>query len=145
MSIELKSKVSLKLEEEMLFKCDRGQLAMQNLYIDERQSKEIEKIGPSPVKLLAISVLGCLVASYSFCLQKRNFSISDLDGNAEVILARNDKGFWRVKKIDIKIKPKIENPEMRKRADQCNFFFEQYCIISESLRNGIIVDIDLEY
>ena len=37
MSIVLKSKVSLKLEEEMLFKCDLGQLAMQNLYIDENE------------------------------------------------------------------------------------------------------------
>ena len=129
----------------MLFKCDLGQLAMQDLYIDERQSIKIRKIGPSPVKLLAISVLGCLVASYSFCLQKRNFSISDLGGSAEVILARNDNNFWRVKKIDIKIKPKIENPEMRKRADQCKKLFEQYCIISESLRNGIVVDVDLEY
>ncbi|MBA7702545.1 hypothetical protein ES703_111314 [subsurface metagenome] len=60
-------------------------------------------------------------------------------------IARNDKGFWRVKKIDVEMNPKIDTPEMRKRADQCRKFFEQYCIISESLRTGFEVSVNLNY
>ncbi|MFW9865332.1 MAG: OsmC family protein [Candidatus Thorarchaeota archaeon] len=145
MSNELKTKVSLKQEEEMIFKCDLGQIKMDSLYIDEKHDKNSERIGPSPVKLLALSVLGCLAASFSFCLKKKEFLLSDLRGHAEVRIARNDKHLWRVKKIDVKIIPKIDTPELRKRADQCAKFFEQYCIISESLRNGIEVNFELEY
>ncbi|MFX1476783.1 MAG: OsmC family protein [Promethearchaeota archaeon] len=145
MSNELKTRVSLKQEEEMIFKCDFGEIKGDSLYIDEKHDKNSEKIGPSPAKLLALSVLGCLTASFSFCLKKKEFSLLDLRGQAEVSIARNDKHLWRVKKIDVKISPKIDTPELRKRADQCAKFFEQYCIISESLRNGIEVNLELDY
>jgi len=145
MSNVLKTKVGLKQEEEMIFKCDLGSLKMANLYIDEKNKKHTEKIGPSPTKLLALSVLGCLAASFSFCLQKKNFSLSGLEGKAEVTIARNDKGFWRVKKINVEMNPIINTPEMRKRADVCRKFFEQYCIISESLRTGFEVSVNLNY
>lgn len=141
----MKTRVGLTQEEEMLFKCELGSLKMENLYIDEKSEKNSEKLGPSPVKLLGLSVLGCLAASFSFCLQKNNFSLTDLTGNAEVTIARNNKGFWRVNKIDIEIFPQIDSPKMRKRADQCSKFFEQYCIISESLRTGFEVNVKLKY
>ncbi|MFX1502495.1 MAG: OsmC family protein [Promethearchaeota archaeon] len=145
MSNESKSEVGIKLEDEMIFKCEMGQIRMNDLFIDEKNKKSIDKVGPNPSKLLALSVLGCLAASFAFCLQKKNFNLSDLEGKAVIISKRNEKGFWRLKKIDIKLNPKIDNPEMRKRADQCTKFFEQYCIISESLRNGINLDIKIEY
>ena len=65
MSNVLKSKVGLKQKEDLIFKCNLGNLSNVNLYIDERNKKENEKIGPSPAKLLALSVLGCL-ASVSY-------------------------------------------------------------------------------
>ena len=141
----LKSKVGLKQKEELIFKCDLGSLNNVNLYIDEKNKKENEKIGTSPAKLLALSVLSCLALSFSFCLKKENFSLSGFEGNAEVIITRNDKGFWRVKKINVEMNPKIDTPKMRKRADQCRKFFEQYCIISESLRSGFEVNVNLNY
>lgn len=145
MSNEFKSEVGIKLEEEMIFKCDLGHIKMNDLFIDEQHKKSIDKIGPNPSKLLASSVLGCLAASFAFCMQKKGFSLSDLDGKAVITSIRNEKGFWRIKKIDIKLNPNIDNTEMRKRADQCIKFFEQYCIISESLRYGIEIDVNLEY
>lgn len=145
MSDESKLKVGLTLEEEMIFKCDLGQIKMQNLYIDEKNSKEADKIGPNPSRLLALAVLGCLAASFTFCMQKKNFTLNDLEGKAEVIIKRNQKGFWRVKKINITINPKIEDPKMRKRADQCRKMFEQYCIVTQAVREGIEVNVNLDY
>ena len=91
----------------MIFKCDLGQIKMNNLFIDEQNKKSIDKIGPNPTKLLALSVLGCLAASFAFCLRKKNFSVSDIEGKAVITSKRNEKGFWRLKKIDIKLNPKI--------------------------------------
>lgn len=142
---ESKSEVGIKLEEEMIFRCELGQIKMNDLFIDEQNKKTIEKVGPNPSKLLALSVLGCLAASFTFCLQKKEFSLSDLEGKAVIISKRNEKGFWRLKKINIKLNPKIDNPKMRERADQCKKFFEQFCVLSESLRNGIEINVNLEY
>jgi len=142
---ESKSEVGIKLEEEMIFKCDLGQIQMNDLFIDEKHKKSVDKIGPNPSKLLALSVLGCLAASFAFCLQKKNFTLSDLEGKAIILSKKNEKGFWRLKKINIKLTPKIDNPEMRKRVEQCIEVFEQFCFISESLRNGIDLEVKIEY
>ncbi|MFX1379979.1 MAG: OsmC family protein [Promethearchaeota archaeon] len=142
---EYKSEVGISLEEEMIFKCDLGQIKMDDLFIDDRHKKSIDKIGPNPSRLLALSVLGCMGASFAFCLQKKNFSLSDFEGKAFITSKRNEQGFWRIKKIDIHLNPKIENQEMRKRADQCQKFFEQFCIISESLREGIEINTNFNY
>ncbi len=142
---EYKSEVGIRLEEEMLFKCDLGQIKMDNLFIDDRHKKSKDKIGPNPSKLLALSLLGCMGASFAFCLQKKNFSLSDFEGKAFITSKRNEKGFWRIKKINIELQPKIDSPKMRKRAEQCQKFFEQFCIISESIKEGIEISTNLIY
>ena len=144
MSNEKKINVGLALQEEMIFKCDLGSTKMNDLYIDERHVKGVDKIGPDPARLLGLAVLGCLEASFEFCMQKKNFKLNELRGKAEVLMKKNEKGFWRVKKINIEINPTIENPEMRKRADQCKKMFEQYCIVTQSVREGIEINVNLD-
>lgn len=145
MSEESKAIVGLKLEKEMIFKCDLGEMKVEDCYIDDTHRIESEMLGPNPSKLLGLAVTGCLSASFIFCLKKREFTINDLNANAEVTVARNQKGFWRVKKIDVSINPKIDTPEMRKRADQCKKMFEQYCTVTQSIRMGIDVDVKINF
>ena len=150
MSEETKIKVGLNMEEEMIFKCDLGAINMADLYVDEKHKRSAEKIGPNPSRLLGLAVLSCLSASFEFCLQKRNLSIEDLNATAEITIIRNEKGFWRIKKIDCNIKPSIQDPKARKRAEQClktikdNVFYEQYCIVTESVRKGIEVNVNVD-
>lgn len=145
MAEEMKTKVGLKLEREMMFKCDLGDIKVEDCYIDEEHHIEAEMWGPNPSRMLGMAILGCLSASFIFCLKKRNFSVKDLNATAEVIIARNEKGLWRVKKINANITPKIETDEIRKRADQCRKMFEQYCIVTQAVREGIEVNVDLNY
>ena len=150
----MKTKVGLKLDEsesQMIFKCDLGNLKVKDCYIDEEHHEEVDMLGPNPSRLLALGVLGCLSASFIFCLKKKNFQVDDFNAEAEVTLARNEKGFWRIKKIDVDIVPKIENPDTLKRAKQCLkqvkegvSFFEQYCIVTQSVRAGIEVNVNLD-
>ena len=150
----MKTKVGLKLDEsesQMIFKCDLGNLKVKDCYIDEEHHEEVDMLGPNPSRLLALGVLGCLSASFIFCLKKKNFQVDDFNAEAEVTLTRNEKGFWRIKKIDVDIVPKIENPDTLKRAKQCLkqvkdgvSFFEQYCIVTQSVRAGIEVNVNLE-
>ena len=78
-------------------------------------------------------------------MKKRDFSVKDLNATAEIKIARNEKGFWRVKNITVDIRPKIESPEMKKRAESCRKMFEDYCIVTESVRSGIAVDVNLHF
>ncbi|MFX1567758.1 MAG: OsmC family protein [Promethearchaeota archaeon] len=145
MSNEYKSEVGIKLENDMIFKCDLGKIQMNDLFIDEYNKRSINKIGPNPSKLLALSVLGCLAGSLTFCCKKNNVSLSDIEGKAIVTSMKNENGFWRLKKIDITLNPKIDNSEIRKNLDQCQKSFKQFCIISESIREGIDININLDY
>ncbi|TXT63641.1 MAG: OsmC-like protein [Promethearchaeota archaeon] len=144
-SEEMTTEVGLSLEKEMIFKCQLGEMKVEDCYVDETHKKEAEMWGPNPSRMLGMAVLGCLSASFIFCLKKRDFQVEDLDANALVIIRRNEKGFWRVKKIDVTIKPKIDSPEMKKRADQCKKMFEDYCLVTQAVREGIQVDLNLEY
>ncbi len=145
MSEEVKTKIGIKLEKDMIFKCEMGQMAVKDCYIDETNQEEANMWGPNPSKLLGMALLGCLSASFIFCLKKRNFSIDDLKADAEVIIGRNDKGFLRVKKVNVEIVSKIDDPAVRKRADQCKKMFENYCTVTAAVREGIEVNVDLKY
>ncbi|MFX1494905.1 MAG: OsmC family protein [Promethearchaeota archaeon] len=145
MSEVIKTKVGLSLEEEMIFKCDLGEMKVKDCYIDETHKEEVDMLGPNPSRMLAMAVLGCLSASFIFCLKKKEFTLEDLRAEAEVAIARNEKGFWRVKKIDVDINAKIDDPNMKKRADQCKKMFEQYCVVTQAVRDGINIAVNLNY
>jgi len=110
MSEEFSSKVNISLEKDMIFKCDLGDIKVADCYIDESNVKEIDMLGPNPTKLLGMAILGCLSASFIFCVKKRNLTLDNLKVEGIVIISRNNKGFLRVKKIDVKINAKINNP-----------------------------------
>jgi len=153
-SDEMKTKVGIKLndsESQMIFKCDLGDMKVKDCYIDEEHREEVDMLGPNPSRLLALGVLGCLSASFIFCLKKKNLKVDDFNAEAEVIITKNEKGFWRVKQINVDINPKITDPDALKRANQClksvkegTSFFEQYCIVTESVRAGIEVNVNLD-
>jgi len=145
MSEPKKLNVGLSLEKEMIFKCELGEMKVKDCYIDEEHDVEAAMWGPNPSRMLGMAILGCLSASFIFCLKKKQLKLDDLKANAEVSVARNEKGFWRVKKIDVEIKMLIEDPDARKRADQCKKMFEQYCIVTQAVREGIDVEVNLDY
>ena len=84
LSDEKKVNVGLSLQEERIFKCDLGRIKIQDLYIDERLVKGVDKIGPDPSRLLGLAVLGCLAASFEFCMQKKNFNLNELKDSKKI-------------------------------------------------------------
>jgi len=153
-SEDVKTKVGITLDEsesQMVFKCDLGNMKVKDCYIDEEHPQEVDMLGPNPSRLLGLAILGCLSASFIFCLKKRKFKVDDFSAEAEVIISRNEKGFLRVKNIDINIKPNITDPDALKRAKQCLktakdgvSFFEQYCTVTQSIRSGIDVNVTID-
>ena len=143
MSEQVSTKVSLEMEEEMIFKCNLGLPKYEEFFIDEAHHDKDEMWGPNPSRLLASAILGCLSASFMFCLQKRKLTLDDFKAEAEIIIARNEKKLFRVKEINVQLNPKSSDPAVVKRIEQCKKFFEQYCTITESVRAGIDVNVEI--
>ena len=141
----MKPKVGITLENEMVFKCELGDMKVKDCYIDDTHKDEVDMLGPNPSRMLGLELLGCLSASFIFCLKKKNLTLDNLSAEAELTIARNEKGFWRVMKVDVDINIKISDPATRKRADQCKKMFEQYCIVTQAVREGIDVEVNLNY
>jgi uncharacterized OsmC-like protein len=145
MSEGMKTKVGLSLEKEMIFSCDLGDMEVKDCYVDDTHKDEVDMLGPNPTRMLGLALLGCLSASFIFCLKKRNLTLDDLKAEAELTIARNQRGFWRVKKIDVDIDITISDPDTHKRADQCRKMFEEYCVVTQAVREGIDVEVNVNY
>jgi len=144
MADEFKNVVKLKLEKDMIFSCDMGDMKVEECYIDETNVHEADMWGPNPTRLLASAVLGCLSASFIFCLKKRDYNLDDFEAEAELVGGRNEKGYLRVKEINVKLNPKTDDEEIRRRMQKCLKIFEQYCTVTQSVREGIKVNVNVE-
>ena len=148
---EENTKISLKLEKNMIFKSTFQYQGLKELLIDETLESDGIKVGPDASTLLGMAVTGCLCASFLFCLAKRNLTLKDLEARTEISFKKNEQGYLRVEKIDVKIIPKTTNPDIKKRISQCikeikrgHMLFEESCIITSSVRDGIKVDVNVD-
>jgi organic hydroperoxide reductase OsmC/OhrA len=99
--------------------------------------------GPSASRLLAVAVGHCLSASLLFCLGKARIEPSAFGTRVRVDIERNDRGRLRIGRIDVKLRPDV-TAEDRARMDRCLELFEDFCIVTESVRGGIEVEVEVE-
>jgi organic hydroperoxide reductase OsmC/OhrA len=94
--------------------------------------------GPNAARLLAASVANCLSASLLFCLLKAHAAPRGLTTAVTGTLARNEKGRLRIEKVDVAITLE-EGPDTPARLERCAGLFEDYCVVTQSVRRGIPV------
>ena len=145
------TKVSIKLEKDMIFKLRNVYKNLDSLLIDESLEEKQEKVGPDAASLLGLAIISCLSASLLFCLNKRNLNLDDLEAKADISFKEPKKGYMRVDSIEVKMLPKTNDPEVLKRLKQCikevkdgHMFFEESCIITPSVREGIDIRVNIE-
>ncbi len=90
--------------------------------------------GPQPAELLAAAVANCLMASLFFCLTKARTATGTLKAHAEGRLARDAQGRLRVAGIEVTLAAPAATP-------RCLTLFENYCVVTESVRAGIPVSV----
>jgi organic hydroperoxide reductase OsmC/OhrA len=108
---------------------------------------EPEPIGegsaPSASRFLAVAVGDCLSASLLFCFKKAKIDLEDFNTVVETVIRKNEKGRWRIALIKVKLKPLIGQNDITK-SKRCLDLFEDFCIVTQSVRNGINVDVDVD-
>ena len=99
--------------------------------------------GPNPARLLAGAVGSCLAASLVLCLEKARVPLHALTVRVEGTMSRNEPGRLRIAGLTATMKPAVEGPSGG-RFDRCLDIFEEFCIVTQSVRAGIDVDVRVE-
>jgi len=124
------------------FKVKFDKESMGEIITDETEEVGGKGEGPNPSRLLAASTLNCLMASLTFCLKKKKVELSDLKGEVTGKIERVDKRL-RVTELDVDIYPDVDD-EDKEKLKKCVDIFENYCVVTQSIRNGIDVNVDVE-
>jgi uncharacterized OsmC-like protein len=92
--------------------------------------------GPNASRLLAAAVANCLSASLLFCLHKFKQD-SDVTAKVKGKMVRNEQGRLRIGSfaVDIQLDQTVE------RLAHCAEQFEDFCVVTDSVRKGIPVDV----
>lgn len=125
--------VELNQAENYRFRVDFGN---SELVVDEPPPLG-EGAGPNASRMLAAAVADCLSASLVFCLKKFKQEVKGVKTTATGTLVRNEKGRLRVGKIDVEIRLSADYVHI----DRCLMQFEDFCVVTASVRAGIPVGV----
>lgn len=101
-----------------------------------------ERNGPNASRLLAAAAANCLSASLMFCLAKEDVPPHTVQTEATCTLVRNEKRRLRVGRLDVRITVGKELLETKK-AERCMELFEDFCVVTASIRQGISVGVEI--
>lgn len=98
--------------------------------------------GPNAARVLSAAIGNCLSASLLFCLRKAHLEPDGMKTTVRTRLIRNEAGRLRVGGTDVSIRldADVDDP---KRLERCLTLFEDYCIVTQSVRQGIDVQVEV--
>lgn len=97
---------------------------------------------PNPARILAAAIGDCLSASLVFCLKRRGVTVEGLRSEVKVQLARNEHKRLRIGRVEVAIRPR--DPIPQETLDACLATFEDFCVVTQSVRDGIDVAVKVE-
>ncbi|MDQ6612941.1 MAG: OsmC family protein [Gemmatimonadota bacterium] len=133
--------IQLDLIADFAQRVDFGIAGESTLVIDEPQPLGANT-GPSPTRVLSAALASCLGASLLFCLKKSHVSVHGLHTQASVTMKRNEHGRLRVERIDVRLEPVVPL-EQQSRMARCLEVFEDYCVVTASVRPAITVNVSV--
>jgi organic hydroperoxide reductase OsmC/OhrA len=95
---------------------------------------------PNAAAVLGAAIGNCLAASFIFCLRKVRLDPEDLTAHVVVHVSRNENGRFRISGVEVELDPELRESD-RARFDRCERLFEDFCVVTESVRRGIPVNV----
>ena len=102
-----------------------------------------EETGPNAAQTLSAALGNCLSASLLFCLRRMDIEPESLETVVETHVGRNEEGRLRVQSSDVTLRLGLE-PEDRDRVGRCLEVFEDYCVVTGAVRQGVDVRVRVE-
>ena len=111
------------------------------LIVDEMKHHG-EGSGPNPPRILAVAVGHCLSSSLIYCLKKARVRIEAIETTVKTNFSRTGEGMLRVGSINIQLRLEV-NEEDKAKVPRCLKIFENYCTVTQSVRKGIPININV--
>jgi organic hydroperoxide reductase OsmC/OhrA len=101
-----------------------------------------ETAGPNASRLLAAAAANCLSASLLYCLSKDDPPDQSLRAEATCILVRNARKRLRIGRLEVRL---IAGEALTgsRRFERCKGLFEDFCVVSASIRDGIPIAVEV--
>ncbi len=99
---------------------------------------------PNPARVLAAAVGNCLSASLLFCAARKGATVGKIHADVKVQIARNENKRLRVAGIKVRLSPELD-AAAKEKAKECLGLFEDFCTVTASIRQGIPVDVDVDW
>ncbi|WP_240125381.1 OsmC family protein [Thermomonas alba] len=96
--------------------------------------------GPNPSHLLLAGVANCLSASLLFALRKFKNAPGPIRTEIVAHKARNEAGRWRIPRAEVTIRL-ADSAAKLEHFERVLAQFEQFCIVTQSVREGIDVEV----
>jgi organic hydroperoxide reductase OsmC/OhrA len=96
------------------------------------------RAGPNASRMLAAATANCLSASLLFCISKAETAPKSLKTTAICKIVRNEKKRLRIGGMEVRLTV-IGDMEQSKRMERCLGLFEDFCVVTASVRQGIPV------
>jgi organic hydroperoxide reductase OsmC/OhrA len=101
-----------------------------------------QRNGPNASRMLAAAAANCLSASLMFCLAKEDVPARNVNTEVTCTMVRNEKKRLRVGRLDVRITAGDELLSSKK-LDRCMSLFEDFCVVTASIRQGIPVGVEV--
>ncbi|HET9718645.1 MAG TPA: OsmC family protein [Solirubrobacteraceae bacterium] len=133
---------TMNLQDGYRFLVEFDQPGVAPLLLDEPEPLG-EGTGPNAARLLAAAVGNCLSASALFCLRRARIDTREVRTTVSGSLERNDAGRLRIGGLQVHIEPVVQESE-RARMGRCLAIFEDFCVVTQSVRQGIEIDVTVD-
>lgn len=134
--------LTLRRLENFRFEAEFDGPKMPTLLFDEPEPVGDDE-GPNAARVLGAAVGNCLSASLLFCLQKARVNVEDMTTDVHGIITRNEDKRLRVTGLQVRITAAIP-PEDQERVPRCLKVFEDFCVVSGSVRKGVDIEVEVD-
>lgn len=138
---EASTTIALKQLADYRFEADFGAPGMPLLVTDEPAPLG-GNTGPSPDHLLGAAVANCLASSLLFALRKFKNAPGPIRAEISAATERNAQGRLRIPRAKVVIHL-AEPAASLERFDRVLAQFEQFCTVTQSVRDGIEVEVEV--
>lgn len=97
---------------------------------------------PNPARVLAAAIGNCLAASLMFCMKRQKRPVRDVSADVRVRLVRNEAKRLRVGGVDVTLRADVDGG--MEALAPCLDVFEDFCVVTQSVRDGIDVAVKVE-
>jgi organic hydroperoxide reductase OsmC/OhrA len=96
--------------------------------------------GPNAAMVLGAAIGDCLTATLVSCLTRAHVELQALTATVVTHVDRNHAGRFRISGIEVELCPTVP-PGGQAGVERCQAVFQDYCTVTESVRQGIPVTV----